>query len=111
MPGRPDRAGEPIPNGRLPPDNARAELAPIIAEIGPLDATGLFSDGRFLDFSNQKNRGGRSGGQHALDMLRHLHAATCRVDDVGGQRSAGPPQQRNSDECSAQHRPPLLPTV
>jgi len=33
------------------------------------DATGLFSDGRFLDFSNSKNLAGRGGNFHPVAAL------------------------------------------
>jgi hypothetical protein len=56
-----------------------------LAEVGgpPVnekpDATGLFSDGRFLDFSNNKNRAGRSGNFQNNEQNR-LHSISV-LDD------------------------------
>jgi hypothetical protein len=43
------------------------------------DATGLFSDGRFLDFSNQKNRAGRGGNTQRVEQNK-LHSMSVTDD-------------------------------
>jgi hypothetical protein len=71
-------SGEPLPKAKLlatfdlqeaggPPVNERP------------DATGLFSDGRFLDFSDSKNRSGRPGNFQNVEQNR-LHSLSVLAD-------------------------------
>jgi hypothetical protein len=70
--------GEPLPKAKLLATFSLQEAGGPPVNERP-DATGLFSDGRFLDFSDSKNRSGRAGNFQNVEQNR-LHSLSV-LDD------------------------------
>ncbi len=70
--------GEPLPKAKLLATFSLQEAGGPPVNERP-DATGLFSDGRFLDFSDSKNRSGRAGNFQNVEQNR-LHSLSVLED-------------------------------
>jgi hypothetical protein len=73
-----EKTGEMLPKARFLAGFSLAEVGGPPINEKP-DATGLFSDGRFLDFSQLRNRSGRGGNFQNLEQNR-LHSLSVSDD-------------------------------
>ncbi len=73
-----EKTGEMLPKARFLAGFSLAEVGGPPINEKP-DATGLFSDGRFLDFSEMKNRSGRGGNFQSQEQNR-LHSLSISDD-------------------------------
>ncbi len=73
-----EKTGEMLPKAKFLAGFSLAEVGGPPINEKP-DATGLFSDGRFLDFSQQRNRSGRGGNFQQQEQNR-LHSLSISDD-------------------------------
>ncbi len=74
-----EKTGEMLPEGEVPRRLQPRRKSAARRSTRKPDATGLFSDGRFLDFSQLKNRSGRGGNFQNQEQNR-LHSLSVSDD-------------------------------